>query len=358
MAERSSERTASRKPSDTAFKQQRLKAWQPILTASTALPVFFVVGFVFVPIGIVLLVASDGVQERSIEYTHCNSSQTNKGCDEFFHEVNNSGKTCTCEMSFKLSSDYSGNVFIYYGLSNFYQNHRRYVRSRDDLQLNGQLQQSVNKDCAPFDKNSSGTSTAPCGAIANSLFNDTFELSYMKSPGTKVPVPLTDKNIAWESDRTVKFKNPSGDLKDAFSKYSKPRDWQKPVYELDPSDKNDNGFLNQDFIIWMRTAAFSTFRKLYRKVVLEKDFKDGLPKGTYVVKINYNYPVTRFDGEKRVIISTTSWIGGKNPFLGVAYITVGVLCIVLGICFLIIHIKFGKRGYTTADGLPLQDMSN
>lgn len=32
-----------------------------------------------------------------------------------------------------------GNVFMYYGLSNFYQNHRRYVKSRDDSQLNGDL---------------------------------------------------------------------------------------------------------------------------------------------------------------------------------------------------------------------------
>lgn len=28
---------------------------------------------------------------------------------------------------------------MYYGLSNFYQNHRRYVKSRDDSQLNGDL---------------------------------------------------------------------------------------------------------------------------------------------------------------------------------------------------------------------------
>lgn len=46
---------------DTNFKQQRLKAWQPILTASTALPLFFTIGVVFIPIGAVLLVASDKV---------------------------------------------------------------------------------------------------------------------------------------------------------------------------------------------------------------------------------------------------------------------------------------------------------
>ncbi|EDO47858.1 predicted protein [Nematostella vectensis] len=342
----SAEKT-SRKPSNTAFKQQRLKAWQPILTASTALPVFFIVGVVFVPIGAILLVASDGVQEKVIEYTKCNSTTTNEGCDAFFKKVNNSGKVCHCKIDFSLASKFSGDVYIYYGMSNFYQNHRRYVRSRDDLQLNGQLQTPVNKDCAPFNKNASGTPTAPCGAIANSLFNDSFKFFYKKSSSDIIPLDLTYKDIAWESDREVKFKNPSGNLESAFSKYSKPRDWQKPVYELDKNDSSNNGFLNQDFIVWMRTAAFSTFRKLYRKVVATDPFKEGLPKGDYTVEINYAYPVGRFDGEKRIIISTTSWIGGKNPFLGIAYITVGILCIVLGVCFLVIHLKFGKRSVTS-----------
>lgn len=94
-------------------------------------------------------------------------------------------------------------------------------------------------------------------------------------------------SIAWESDRTVKFKNPSGNLKDAFSKFAKPRDWQKPVYELSTDPKN-NGFINQDFIVWMRTAAFSTFRKLYRKIVKEGTFDEGLPKGEYRLDISYS----------------------------------------------------------------------
>lgn len=40
---------------DTAFKQQRLPAWQPILTARNVMPIFFAVAAAFIPIGIGLL---------------------------------------------------------------------------------------------------------------------------------------------------------------------------------------------------------------------------------------------------------------------------------------------------------------
>lgn len=61
---------------------------------------------------------------------------------------------------------------MYYGLTNYYQNHRRYVKSRDDNQLLGHLKSEPSTDCIPFAKsNGTGVPIAPCGAIANSLFN-------------------------------------------------------------------------------------------------------------------------------------------------------------------------------------------
>ena len=56
-----SESTATNKPSDSPFKQQRLKAWQPILTPNWVVGTFVLIGIVFLPIGIALLSTSNSV---------------------------------------------------------------------------------------------------------------------------------------------------------------------------------------------------------------------------------------------------------------------------------------------------------
>lgn len=44
-----------------------------------------------------------------------------------------------------------GPVYVYYQLDNFYQNHRRYVKSRDSSQLNGQyILPDKLTDCDPI----------------------------------------------------------------------------------------------------------------------------------------------------------------------------------------------------------------
>jgi len=343
----------TRQPKDSAFKQQALPAWQPILTAGTVLPTFFVIGVAFIPIGVGLMYFSNQVNEINVDYTQCKNAQS-KECSEVISEmVDGKPKLCECtlDITSKIGSeDWQAPVFLYYGLTNFYQNHRRYVKSRDDKQLLGKLSQSTfNTDCSPFLEANKTHNYAPCGAIANSMFNDTITLQWRKKDSVDefTNVPVLNTGIAWKSDKEYKFRNPDGDLKTIFEEHKlvKPRDWQRELWELDETNEANNGLQNEDLIVWMRTAALPNFRKLYRRVDHKNEFKDVLPGNKdyeYQLKINYSYKVTQFSGTKSVIISTTSLLGGKNPFLGIAYIVVGCVCFIMGVVFLFIHLRFGR----------------
>lgn len=349
---------SSNQPQNTAFKQQRLPAWQPVLTAWNVLPTFVIVGLIFIPLGVVLLVTSNNCFEKQIEYTSCTNS-ANQECYDVIKgqltSVPNQITDCKCELEFTIDEKLEGTVYLYYKLTNFFQNHRVYVKSRDNSQLSGKTDltaSDLDQNCEPYrsiEKGGVQVPIAPCGTIANSMFNDTFDIS---NENTFVPISRT--GIAWTTDHNIKFKNPSysqcdgKDLSCNFGNNSavtgvqqtaKPIYWGQPVYELPPSgDENQSGYKNEPLEVWMRTAAFPTFRKLYGKL------EDGLAAGDYKIDIKYNYPTKGFSGEKFFVITQMTWAGGKNPFLGIAYIVVGSLSLVAAVVLWVIHVQSKKNG--------------
>jgi len=308
---------SNKRPDDSAWKQQRLAAWQPLLTPRWVIGIFSTIAVVFIPLGIGIVVSSNKIVEVSMRY-------------DDICPLPNSMNATYCTFDVNITSTMNPPVYFYYELTNFYQNNRRYVSSRSDPQLSGQGLSSSLSSCDPIETRTDSTGQqlviVPCGLIANSFFNDTFSASVCTSSGCNSLSPSASDvdsedypswkktGIAWTSDVDHKFKYvplTAGYTNISYEDYSLPR--------VD----------DEDFIVWMRTAGLPSFRKLYRIIS-----NTTLEAGSWVTVTVLNvFPVYQFSGSKSVVLSTTSWIGGKNPFLGWAYITVGSLAALLALLF-------------------------
>lgn len=168
-------------------------------------------------------------------------------------------------------------VFLYYRLTNFYQNHRRYVQSFDIDQLKGAAVDNATisgSTCDPLTIDpTTGKAYYPCGLIANSMFNDTIQSPVMPNTGIYY---MTDKGIAWASDKELVRKT-------SYQPWQvvPPPNWQARYGKEYTSIPN----LNEDeaFQVWMRTAGLPTFSKLS----LRND-TTAMAAGTYQLNITYS----------------------------------------------------------------------
>lgn len=55
---------------------------------------------------------------------------------------------------------------------------------------------------------------------------------------------------------------------------------------------------------------------------------------------NLVYDVSKFAGSKFFVMSTAGAFGGKNPFLAIAYLVIGGICLLVAIIF---FVKFKLR---------------
>lgn len=306
----------SKKPKYSRFTQQELPACKPILTPGWVITTFIFVGIVFIPIGLASLFASEHVVEIVDRYDEDCVPRNYSYNKLAYIQSSETNKTCTKKLT--VPKQMKSPIYIYYQLDNFYQNHRRYVKSRSDKQLRSRASESDTSSCKPEAVTEHNTPIVPCGLIAWSLFNDTYGFSVKKKK-----LEVSKKNIAWKSDQESKFGS------DVY-----PKNFQSGGL-IGGAKLNASIPLSEqvDLIVWMRTAALPTFRKLYGKIETDLEANDVV---TVVIQNNYN--TYSFGGKKRLVLSTTSWIGGKNDFLGVAYLTVGGLCLFMAISFILLYV--------------------
>jgi hypothetical protein len=218
-------------------------------------------------------------------------------------------------------------VYFYYQLENFYQNHRNYVKSRDEPQLKGDSYSPTGADgsssdhCYPLSyyKDWEGPVENPdlaqkvlypCGLIANSFFLDNFTACVAVSSADSCD-PLLGRNwqkegIAYSSDLGKKFVS-----RPPFSYETNISPLGFPLPQVD----------DEDFVVWMRTATLPVFSKFHRQI-LDVSLQPG---NIMTVTVGNVFNVSGFLGKKSVILTTSSVLGGKDDFLGIAFIVVAFL---------------------------------
>lgn len=236
----------------------------------------------------------------SIDYTNCHSDANVGGTDSDFSDIpadkytslfrNSSVKnkpqwrinhtkvtppygveqdTSVCSLRFYVPNEIGPPVLLYYRLTNFYQNHRRYVKSLDSDQLLGKALDNGTIDgsaCDPLTLNeTSKKAYYPCGLIANSLFNDTintpFAITETGDPDGLETYPMTNKGIAWNSDTELYKKTEY-----TRDQVEPPPNWRER-YPDGYTAENDVPDISkyEELQVWMRTAGLPTFSKLARR---------------------------------------------------------------------------------------------
>jgi hypothetical protein len=284
---------------NSRFKQQRLPAWRPVPTILSIIITFSFFGVAFIFLGVVLLIYSKKIKFEEVDYTDCKV-----------------GENCT--KSLIIKEDISKPVYVYYQLDGFFQNSRRYVKSKEVAQLTGDKPYSK-ENCDPVETNeemgfSNETKSMnnetylnpsdiaiPCGLMAKTFFNDNFSFFIKEEEVEEIVVD--QKNIAFDKDKKL---------------YSK---------EPDPSRQWTN-ITDEHFLVWMRPSGLPNPRKLWGKI--DRDLKKD---EIITINITNNYDVSYYEGKKKIILSNTTIFGGNNKFLAICYIIVGGLSLISAIFF-------------------------
>lgn len=278
--------------------EQRLKSWRPILTRKEGMILMAVAAAVCIGLGLVFYFTLNGQSRYVKRYDNICELDTD------------------CTVTFDVKERMSGRIELKYELTKFYQNHRRYIYSRVDEQLNGEyVDYSGMSSCSVYRSTGSEDPQEwilPCGLFALSALNDSFTWNGNHH--------FTETGIAFESEL-------DGLFKDLNSEYKTGHKW------LENNTAFPGGLRNEHFIVWMRASFMPTLSKLY--AICDHC---TIEPGRYTVNINNVYPTSHFQGEKRIVLEEVSLLGSKNIYLGAIYMICGAICGIYALVILIISI--------------------
>ena len=106
-----------------------------------------------------------------------------------------------------------------------------------------------------------------------------------RSSSNNTEVTLNRSNIAWSTDRSIRFQNPGRAEKitpEDLVGTIMPPNW------LDDLSSIQQGLQNESLMVWFRVSAFPWFRKLYARPAVNGEMNAVLPSGNYSVVLTYS----------------------------------------------------------------------
>ena len=338
QAELAAKRTTKDASWRTRFLQQELPAVRPIPSVRANVGVPLLLGIANLIVGAAMIAASKGVVEVSIRYDDV------EACRDA--HVTSGGET-VCTVQAVIQKDMHGPVFVHYGLDRFHQNARRYAtssayaqyhfpdRTFQTAELHLCLPElflgSTGYDGAFSEANDlpNGGLITPCGLVAWTFFNDTYQLGVARFGTTSEPSsPADEVLLAFDAQpERIARRN---DL--SLFGPVRAENYNPDAFPQFRGGGTANRMLNDEerLITWMRLAARPKFRKPYARLDAPEDGAPVFRAGDVVsIGVHNRYDTYRFGGTKTVVLTTLSWYGGRHEGAGWAFVCSGVAMLVL-----------------------------
>jgi hypothetical protein len=386
-ADTSAAARVSKKPLNTPLKQQLLPSLQPAFRPLFFIGWFFLLAVLFFALGAAIVVESDNIDSIEIRY---DDAQLCPWSARQYRQ----GWGCTpIYLNFTITKTMKSPLFLYYKVTEFNQNNRRFVRSVSSTQLAGQTDYSAaeQNDCQPFrtpddfvlfNGNSSTTFVGnssggvrdlrtalyhPCGLLPWSMFNDSIALMRKSISGSSSRLvcdgdafdmlgnPTNAANIGQCEKRGIAWSNVAGVLYNPVPDLGANPDlltylgWNDACKQW----QSDSSLTNLGDSNWLMYACKGWYLGepghkipnpidedlwVWNRIASFSTFKKlyrritvDLPPGDYSFRIVQRWDVSSLGGTKALVLENTGWIGSKNHFLGFLFLAAGALALVFSI---------------------------